>query len=113
MDKPSPEWTASFPNRLFFSWVDVMIIKGWKKPLTAEDMYDLNPNDGCRALNPVWERHWQRQEKKKFGLKPLSILPTLVVTFGLRYLQASCVQLVTILLNQVLRYFITCTPLKK
>lgn len=41
-----PKETASVPSKLTFWWFNALIFKGWKRPLTEEDLWDL----------PVWNR---------------------------------------------------------
>ena len=36
-EKPSPELSSSFPNRLVFSWFGSILKKGWKNPITIAD----------------------------------------------------------------------------
>jgi hypothetical protein len=84
-----------------------MIRVGWKKPLTVDDLYDLDPKDGSDRINVRWEENWKKQQeaKRKKGVEHMNVLPTLMATFGWTYLGASVVQLVTILLNLVRKMF--------
>ncbi|CAF0918354.1 unnamed protein product [Adineta ricciae] len=47
----SPELYASFPSRLFYSWVTPLILRGYRKPLTEEDCWQLQVSE--RAVNIV------------------------------------------------------------
>ncbi len=83
-----------------------MIRKGYKKPLTEEDLYDLDPNDACRAVNPVWdgnwERHGKRQAEKNRGKSVrLSVAPVLIKTYGPIFFKGSAFALLSALLQQV------------
>ena len=42
---------ASYPSILVFSWVSSIIHVGWKKPLTKDDLYDLDPDNTCNVVN--------------------------------------------------------------
>jgi hypothetical protein len=53
-DHPSPELGASFASKMFFSWFDSVIRAGWRKPLTAADVYDLPPADRCAGVVDTW-----------------------------------------------------------
>ena len=37
----TPERFASFPSKMFFTWFDGLIWKGWKKTLAIEDLWAL------------------------------------------------------------------------
>jgi ATP-binding cassette, subfamily C (CFTR/MRP), member 1 len=56
--KPSPEVSASFGRKLFFQWFDSMTWNGFRKPLDVNDMWDVNPEDTSRELNPVFDKYW-------------------------------------------------------
>ena len=85
---PSPELAASYPSTLVFAWFDSIIKKGWKNPIQEEDLYDISPEFSCRNVMMTWTRHWQNQEnKKKSKGEKLSILPTLILTFAIPFLE--------------------------
>ena len=105
----SPEVNATFVSKMFFAWFDGMIWKGWKKPLTAEDLYDLHPNDSSRNIIPVWEENWQKQKERKSrhakdsNVINLSIVPTIIRSFGGLFAAASFVRFINILMQMVSR----------
>ena len=41
VEKLTPERFASFPSKMFFTWFDGLIWKGWKKTLAIEDLWAL------------------------------------------------------------------------
>ena len=41
VDNLTPERFASFPSKMFFTWFDGLIWKGWKKTLATEDLWSL------------------------------------------------------------------------
>jgi len=43
-----------------------MLLKGYRRPLTREDLWSLNPEDKCHELSPAFEKCWQ-QEMAKFN----------------------------------------------
>ena len=57
-DKPLPEIFASFPNKVTFSWITNLLSKGWKRPLTQDDLYDLKPSERCVNVSERWRRNW-------------------------------------------------------
>ncbi|KAL1463595.1 hypothetical protein WDU94_015335, partial [Cyamophila willieti] len=66
-EKPSPEYRASFPSKLIFAWFDRMAWLGYKKPLEAKDLWDLNHEDMSREVVPVFDRHWKDSLRKAQG----------------------------------------------
>ncbi|XP_069939625.1 multidrug resistance-associated protein 1 isoform X2 [Cherax quadricarinatus] len=108
-EKPSPENNASFFSRITFAWVDPMIWKGYRKPLVQADMWDLTQENASRKTVEKWDKNWKKtlgKVYKKHGSqswasysnnvvhvevpkhedhkkkKPISVLPTMVRTFG-------------------------------
>ncbi|KAL5009943.1 hypothetical protein ScPMuIL_012248 [Solemya velum] len=71
--KVTKELTSSFLSRLTFSWMDKLMLLGYRKPLTEEDMYLLHPRDRSRTCVPVFAEYWRteairircRERKKK------------------------------------------------
>lgn len=61
---PSPELKASFPNMLSFWWLNGLVIKGYKKTLEEDDIYDLTPNDTCAAVIPPFEKVWREEQAR-------------------------------------------------
>lgn len=64
---PCPEETASFLSRTFFAWFDRLALKGFRKPLEASDLWDMNPEDSCREIVPKFEKHWNRTLRSRNG----------------------------------------------
>lgn len=58
MEKPSPELSAGYLSQLFFGWFDSMTWKGYKKPLTSDDMWDNLPTNVSSELVPVFDKYW-------------------------------------------------------
>ena len=103
----SPEVNATFVSKMFFAWFDGMILKGWKNPLKADDLYDLHPEDSSSHIIPRWEENWEKQRKRKSkanktsGEIILSIVPTIVRSFGGTFAVASFVRFINILMQLV------------
>ena len=104
LERPSPEMNANFPSRVMFSWFTGFMLKGWKNPLTTEDLYNLKPTDSAKAINDSWDKNWnaelegaQKSTKEGKG----SIFMPLVKTFGGMFLTASVIRLVNILIQVV------------
>ncbi|RXN06628.1 canalicular multispecific organic anion transporter 1-like protein [Labeo rohita] len=50
MSKTNPEAKATFLSRITFNWFNSMVIKGFKRPLVQEDMWDLNEEDSTQTI---------------------------------------------------------------
>lgn len=61
---PSPELSASFLRKIFFQWFDSTTWKGWRRPLTESDMYDINPADASRELVPPFDKYFEESVEK-------------------------------------------------
>lgn len=57
--KPSPELKAGALNLLFFQWFSSTTWKGFKRPLTEDDTYDVNPDYATRELIPEFNKYFQ------------------------------------------------------
>ena len=100
--KPSPESAASFPSRMLFTWFDGMVWRGWRRYLVNEDLWTLNPSDRCRGVIPEWDANWDNQKKaKQPKRKPLSILNTLVSSFGGVFAASAILQLIYTIISFV------------
>ncbi|XP_049823783.1 multidrug resistance-associated protein 1 isoform X8 [Aethina tumida] len=64
LEKPCPEEGASFLSKLFFSWFDSLAWLGFKKPLEAEDLWDMNPQDSAKEVVQLFEKHWNMTLQK-------------------------------------------------
>ena len=105
-EKTSPHITASYPSILVFNWVTKIIRVGWKKPLTDDDLYDLEPNDTCKVVNPKFAKNWDAQATRRARNNPeikprLSVLLPLVTTYYGIFLKGSFFALMSALLQQV------------
>lgn len=63
-DKPCPELKASFVRRVFFLWFDKDMWKGYRKPLTNDDMYDIQPDEMSLNINPIFIKNWEENVAK-------------------------------------------------
>ncbi|XP_049281512.1 multidrug resistance-associated protein 1-like isoform X1 [Anopheles funestus] len=62
--KPNPELRSSFFSKLLFLHFDAFAWKGFRKPLTVDDMYDINPQDASRELVPPFDKYWKISVEK-------------------------------------------------
>lgn len=86
---PSSELRSSFFNKIFFFWFDPLTWKGWMRPLTESDIYDINPQDTCYELVPPFEKYFKQsvekgKRKKNADSKVTngSITPALAKAYG-------------------------------
>lgn len=58
--KPCPELQASVLSRLTFSWINALILKGYKKCLELEMLGTVKPNDSSKNLVPRFENKLEK-----------------------------------------------------
>ncbi|CAB3223722.1 unnamed protein product [Arctia plantaginis] len=110
-----PEKASGFPSRLTFSWFDPLALTGFKRSLTEDDLWALNPPDSSTEVVPKFDKYWERSLQKREILngtkatyritsasvnfkpesekKPASILPALCLAFGGQFLFGSLLKL--------------------
>nr|CAD7588458.1 unnamed protein product [Timema genevievae] len=60
VEKPCLEKSVSFPSRMFFTWLDPLVWKGYRSPLTHDQLWNLNPEDTSRVVVPKFDRRWDK-----------------------------------------------------
>ncbi|XP_006210591.2 ATP-binding cassette sub-family C member 2 isoform X1 [Vicugna pacos] len=60
----NPLSTASFLSRITFSWYDSVVLKGYKKPLTLDDVWDVDEKSKTKILVSKFETHMTRELQK-------------------------------------------------
>ncbi|KAK9869796.1 hypothetical protein WA026_003528 [Henosepilachna vigintioctopunctata] len=63
--KPNPRETATFLSSLFFFWTLPLFIKGSKRDLTEDDLYEPLRVHKSHQLGKKLERAWMKQLKRK------------------------------------------------
>ena len=63
IQNPSPEESASFLSVITNSWFEPLIWRGYRKPLEATDLWDLNRRDKSSYIVPRYDRHWENSLK--------------------------------------------------
>ncbi|CAG2115925.1 unnamed protein product, partial [Medioppia subpectinata] len=58
--KVCPKETASFPSRLSFWWITGLIMKGWRSPLTRDDLWAVRHEDSCKTVYGEFNRLWKK-----------------------------------------------------
>lgn len=62
--KENPELTASFLSRITFNWYNSIVVKGYKKPLEMEDLWELNEEDKTKNMYEIFEKHMKHDVRK-------------------------------------------------
>lgn len=57
---PCPESQSSFLSKMFFAWFDKLAWKGYRNPLEHKDLWDMNPEDTCKEVMPLFAKHWNK-----------------------------------------------------
>ncbi|XP_058527585.1 ATP-binding cassette sub-family C member 2 [Ochotona princeps] len=60
----NPSVTASFLSNISFSWYDSIILKGYRKPLTVEDVWDVADEFKTKSVVSRFEPHMMKELKK-------------------------------------------------
>nr|CAD7454509.1 unnamed protein product [Timema tahoe] len=87
VENPCPELGASFLSRLFFSWLDPLVWKGYRNPLKSADLWSLNPEDTSGEIVPVFNKHWEAtklRENKQVSIF-LSQKMSMIVVFIIQF----------------------------
>uniref|UniRef100_W5MJY3 ABC-type glutathione-S-conjugate transporter n=1 Tax=Lepisosteus oculatus TaxID=7918 RepID=W5MJY3_LEPOC len=73
---PCPVQDASFLSKILFWWFSGLVVKGYRKPLKAEDLWSLREEDRSDRIISDLEREWTAQcTKLQQQEKSLSALP--------------------------------------
>ncbi|XP_077634918.1 ATP-binding cassette sub-family C member 2 isoform X1 [Crocuta crocuta] len=60
----NPSLTASFLSSITFSWYDSTVLKGYKQPLTLEDVWDIDEKIKTKTLISKFEKHMAGELQK-------------------------------------------------
>ena len=69
-DNEIPEVSASFLSRITYQWFDSMAWRGYRNPLEEKDLWDLNPQDSCKEVMPIFAYYWNKNVRKYFKKDP-------------------------------------------
>eukprot|EP00039_Didymoeca_costata_P001605 m.53694 g.53694 ORF g.53694 m.53694 type:complete len:1509 (-) comp10879_c0_seq1:1965-6491(-) len=62
---PCPENSAGLLSIVSFSWLNPIMVLGYKKPLEDEDLFALNEEDQAPPVRKKFQAAWQEQLQKK------------------------------------------------
>ncbi|KAM8911370.1 ATP-binding cassette sub-family C member 2 [Lycaon pictus] len=60
----NPSFTASFLSSITFSWYDSIVMKGYKQPLTLEDVWDVDEQITTKTLVSKFEKYMVEELQK-------------------------------------------------
>jgi ATP-binding cassette subfamily C (CFTR/MRP) protein 1 len=61
---PSPELRVGAFIKMFFLWFEPVAWKGYKRPLTADDIYDIMPANASAELVPKFDKNFEKSLEK-------------------------------------------------
>ena len=71
LQRPCPQLSASFASILTFAWATPLLWKGFRNPLTTDDLWDMDPELTSRGQVPKFDKHLgpalQRAKQKGVG----------------------------------------------
>ncbi|KAI3644541.1 hypothetical protein MP228_010705 [Amoeboaphelidium protococcarum] len=88
--KPCPEERATFLSKITFSWLNGIMTLGYKKPLTDDDLWDLNSEDQAQVLNAKFQEKWNSQ----LSLQKPSLVKAIFYAVGMPFVFAAFFKLV-------------------
>lgn len=59
-----PEMDATFPSLLLFNWFNRLAWTGYKRALTEQDLWSLNPRDRSATVASAYDKHWHPKLKQ-------------------------------------------------
>ncbi|XP_062832445.1 ATP-binding cassette sub-family C member 2 [Anolis carolinensis] len=62
--KKNPEITASILSVITFNWYNSMVVKGYRKPLEMEDVFELKDADKTQKVLGMFDKHMKTGVKK-------------------------------------------------
>uniref|UniRef100_G1TVN1 Multidrug resistance-associated protein 1 n=1 Tax=Oryctolagus cuniculus TaxID=9986 RepID=G1TVN1_RABIT len=72
-ENPCPESGASFLSRITFWWITGLMVRGYRQPLTSNDLWSLNKEDTSEQVVPVLVKNWEK-ECAKSRRQPVKIM---------------------------------------
>lgn len=72
-ENPSPELKAGALDQLFFQWFSTTTWIGFKRPLTEDDVYDVNPQFTSNELVPIFDKNFERSIQKNANKLEINI----------------------------------------
>uniref|UniRef100_T1JB97 ABC-type glutathione-S-conjugate transporter n=1 Tax=Strigamia maritima TaxID=126957 RepID=T1JB97_STRMM len=90
---PCPEGNASFFSRMVFSWVNGLIIKGYKRPLLITDLWALEKENTSSHISARFGDKWDKERARKG--KDSSLARSIFRAFGWEFFIAAVLKLIS------------------
>ncbi|CAG2109381.1 unnamed protein product, partial [Medioppia subpectinata] len=97
-ENSSPENESLFLSRLTFSWFTPMIMNGYRKPLTTEDMWSLSTQNRTNVFIKQFNKHWKPIKNNKTK-NAINIFPVVLKTYWPTLVFTACIKLMVTLLT--------------
>ncbi|KAG1678222.1 Multidrug resistance-associated protein 1 [Nymphon striatum] len=68
-DNICPEESASFLSEVLFWWLSSFMVRGFRNPLTQDDLWNLNCRDLSKNVAPHFDKYWSREKAKYIQFK--------------------------------------------
>ncbi|KAI1299647.1 ATP-binding cassette sub-family C member 3 [Halotydeus destructor] len=91
----SPECTASFLSQITFAWFDGLVRKGYKNPLTMDDVYDLAQENKSEEISERFREQWSYPANAKISRPLLKTFYLPLLCNGLIQLLAAALRFVS------------------
>ncbi|XP_077284669.1 multidrug resistance-associated protein 1-like [Arctopsyche grandis] len=59
-ENPCPERNNGFLSKILFAWFDSLVWAGYKRPLTMNDLWSMNPEDTSMEIVPIFDKYWNK-----------------------------------------------------
>nr|XP_040570177.1 multidrug resistance-associated protein 1-like [Lepeophtheirus salmonis] len=93
--KENPKKDASFFSLLFYEWITPLLWKGFKKPITEDDLWNLNKDLTCGETSRRLDQYYFKSGNKKIGIP-------LMKAFGFEFVIGSTIKFFSDILSMVL-----------
>lgn len=60
----NPEFYASFPSRLSFSWLNKLVKQSYQTTLQEADLFSLHPKDKAKNVLPKFDAEWEQEVER-------------------------------------------------
>ncbi|CAB4066202.1 ABCC1 [Lepeophtheirus salmonis] len=94
-NKENPKKDASFFSLLFYEWITPLLWKGFKKPITEDDLWNLNKDLTCGETSRRLDQYYFKSGNKKIGIP-------LMKAFGFEFVIGSTIKFFSDILSMVL-----------
>lgn len=68
--RPCPETSATFFSRLFYTWFDSFLWRGFRRPLQSKDLWSVNTEETSKKVMPLFSKYWNRAVAKLSETSP-------------------------------------------